>query len=182
MNLIKDRTGWVAGGVAACLLFAFACCGCGGFFVVWPAFVKVQETAKTNAKVQEIPPSGAEVGGGVPSAKLVVINSYENASDFVDNIAKYKGKTVTMPMQMDWRNTHVKGEQTTVRDFAGQDIMLHGIFFGRASSVSVDITARIPSDTTKLPAAKALDGLLITFTCNDGDLRLGNVVTEIKRR
>lgn len=97
-------------------------------------------------------------------------NKASNAEfvDFVDNTAKFKGRTITLEMH----------QQFTLREVVGKNGASPYFFASKPAKLAVVIT--IPPDLP-IPNAQPDEELLVTFTCTEGSLERGNVAKFITR-
>lgn len=101
----------------------------------------------------------------------------ELISDFLDNTAKYKGKTLT------FKATYYGGPaKTTLRDSVGVTGKFLPIFtaIDPKNEAKLNFAVEIPAGLT-VPAAVKGDELIVTFKCNNGDNAKGNTAVEIRR-
>lgn len=111
--------------------------------------------------------------GNAPAPKV----QDELISDFLDNKAKYKGKTLTFTV------TYHGGEpKTTLRNEVGVTGKFLPIFHAidPKNKAKLNLALEIPAGMM-VPAAVKDDVLIVTFKCNNGDNAKGNVAVEIRR-
>lgn len=107
---------------------------------------------------------GKGKGSGAPGETDIV--------DFIDNTHSYKGKTLTLPLNI------VGSIRGTLRDNLGQEVKFWTSTKGGAR---LDVVILIPPSLA-VPNARSLDEVIVTFVCKEGDLRHGNEATKIKRK
>jgi hypothetical protein len=95
--------------------------------------------------------------------------SAEELVEFIDNTPKFKGKTLTIRLSV--------GELGTVRDLAGKEAKF---FTFTNTGARYDMIVMLPAGQD-VPNATYGDKVLVTFVCEDGDRKHGNVAKKIVR-
>jgi hypothetical protein len=98
----------------------------------------------------------------------------ELVSDFVDNVGNYKGKTVTFKMTL-----YSSSETLTIRDRVGDKSVPFDAKDSK-NGAKLGMGLDIPKDL-KVPAARAGEPVIVTFTCTLGKTDKGNVAVSITR-
>jgi hypothetical protein len=97
-----------------------------------------------------------------------------NIGHFTKSTATYKGKTITLGLKLDELSANEQGK--SLRDFVGRDAK----FTTTASTGEhLRLVISIPEGIS-LPEAADSDDLVVTFLCQHGDLRHGNVAKSIQ--
>jgi len=97
-----------------------------------------------------------------------------NVSHFASQTATYKGKTVTLSLKID--EPIDKGQGQSLRDKVGRDVKFTTT---APPGERLNLVIRIPKDLS-VPDAASGDDLVVTFICQKGDLRQGNVAKLIQ--
>jgi hypothetical protein len=97
-----------------------------------------------------------------------------NVSNFAKQTTTYKGKTVTLSLKID--ESINKNQSQSLRELVGKDA-----HFTTATpdGERLNLIISIPQDLS-VPDATAGDDLVVTFVCQRGDLRQGNVAKLIQ--
>jgi hypothetical protein len=95
-----------------------------------------------------------------------------NIPHFIKHTATYKGKTLTLGLKLDEAE---KGQ--SLRDFVGRDVKFTTT---APSGENLNLVITIPKDLS-VPEANASDDLVVTFICQRGELRQGNIAKMIQR-
>jgi hypothetical protein len=113
--------------------------------------------------------SGPSSGAPVPQRQQPAQGAVKVAvSDFVDNAASFKGKTVTLA-------TRVSSGSRELRFYVGGSTFLE--LEGSEYKLSFDIPAGLD-----IPNAAPRDKLFVTFRCDRGERHRGNVAVKIEHR
>ena len=97
-----------------------------------------------------------------------------NIGHFIKNTATYKGKTITLGLKLDEPSASEQGK--SLSDFGGRDAK----FTTTASTGErLRLMINIPEGIT-VPEVTGSDDLVVTFHCQHGDLRHGNVANSIQ--
>jgi hypothetical protein len=107
-----------------------------------------------------------------PKPQIKGQEDWEADADFVDNTAKYKGKSLTMPL------TYLGSDISTakLRDRLGTN----GLFRGEAAGGGFNIIIDLPA-TLDVPDVQYLGHVVVTFDCKEGNLDKGNLAKKIER-
>jgi hypothetical protein len=103
--------------------------------------------------------------------------------DFIDHTPSYRGRTITLRLAVRPDPVIVSGPPPgwapwkTLRDLRGGGAYFYG--YGR-DEARLDVFVLIPAGLD-VPAARPDEWVTVTFRCKDGDLKHGNVATEIWR-
>jgi hypothetical protein len=97
--------------------------------------------------------------------------SEEEMLDFMDNTAKFKGKTLTLRASVWWPDFQL----ATLRDCVGKEVDLTR---WTRTDGKLEVKVMLPAGLD-LPNAKRGDDLLVTFECQKGSLKEGNIATKI---
>jgi hypothetical protein len=95
--------------------------------------------------------------------------SAEELVDFIDNTPMFKGKTLTIRLTV--------GELGTIRDLAGKEARF---FTFTNTGARYDMIVKLPTGED-VPDSTYGDKVLVTFVCEDGDRKHGNVAKMIVR-
>jgi hypothetical protein len=94
-----------------------------------------------------------------------------NITDFIDNTANYKGKTITLELCV-----HINGDYS-LRNYVGRVVKFSA--FGPKSE-RLDIAIMIPNGLS-VPNARFGERVKVTFLCANGNLQGGNEAQSIER-
>jgi len=94
-----------------------------------------------------------------------------NISDFMSHTAAYKGKTITLVLKVD-----PSGPGKSVRNHLGSEVKFTAV---GPKGEHLNLVITIPEGMA-VPDAGQSDDFLVTFVCQRGDLRQGNVAKSIR--
>jgi hypothetical protein len=96
--------------------------------------------------------------------------------DVIDHTPNYKGKTLTMDLEIDENIFPDKGQ--SLQDYVGKGVKFNA--FGPKME-RLSIVINIPRGLV-VPKAAIFEHVIVTFVCNDGNLQHGNEAKSIGRR
>jgi len=97
-----------------------------------------------------------------------------NLDHFIKNTATYKGKTLTLGLKLDEAIDKAKGR--SLRDFVGRDVRFQT---SAPNGEHLSLVITIPPDMS-VPEVGNSDDVVVTFICQRGDLRQGNLAKLIQ--
>ena len=95
--------------------------------------------------------------------------------DFLDNTIKYKGQTITFEMFVDEDIFMDRGE--SLRDYVGKDVKFAAV---GPNAHHLSMVIKIPEGLS-VPNVDHNGRVIVTFICNEGNLRHGNIAKSIER-
>jgi DNA-directed RNA polymerase subunit RPC12/RpoP len=107
---------------------------------------------------------------GMPQLSRESDMSSVNVGHFIDHTPSYRGRTITLPLHT---SLSMPG---TLRDHRGHELKFWNYFLDG----KLEMLILIPPGLD-VPAVVSGDEVMVTFRCQ-GDLQLGNVAVEIRRR
>jgi hypothetical protein len=91
-----------------------------------------------------------------------------NLSNFLKNTSEYKGRLVSLELQVDEEIDKNRGR--TLKDFVGKNVKFTTV---TKDGQSLNIAISIPADL-EVPEAGKSERVFVTFVCTQGNLKQGN--------
>ncbi len=153
---------WIGGGIAGLALMLCLCTGAGVGVYAWSRAGKKADGEKAEK---------AKDGKKAPTPIVM--------ADLIDNPANYKGRTITLHATVDDLIFPEKGD--SLRHHIGRDVKFNCTRRNDKGIMDrLDIVIFLPADLS-VPNVGYLDRVVVVFTCNEGNLRSGNVAKSIAR-
>jgi hypothetical protein len=106
-----------------------------------------------------------------PAAKVHHHGAKINISDFMSHTAAYKGKIITLLLKVD-----PSGSGKSLGDHLGSDVKFMAV---GPKGEHLNLVITIP-EALAVPDAGQSDDVVVTFVCQSGHLRQGNVAKSIQ--
>jgi hypothetical protein len=117
------------------------------------------------------------VGGCSRSASNIKTERHEgpkvNLTDFFHNTTAYKGKTVTLTLMVD--EAPAPNSSPNLKEFVGRYVKFRA---SGPKGEKLNLVIKIPQTLT-VPDVGIAEEVRVTFVCEQGDLRQGNVARSV---